>query len=50
MCTALTHTSLMCDVDHTGLKERITLLPAQKRRTITCWSGAQKLKLSVIPP
>lgn len=50
MCNALTHATLMCDVNHIGLKESITLLPAQKQRAITCWSGAQKLKLPKIPP
>lgn len=50
MCNALTHTSLVCDVNHFGLKESITLFPAQRQCTITRWSGAQKLKLSIIPP
>lgn len=44
MCNAFTHTSLVCDVNHIGLKESITLLPAQKQRAITCWSGAQKIE------
>lgn len=44
MCNALTHASLVCDVNHIGLKENITLLPAQKQGAISCWSGAQKIE------
>lgn len=49
MCNALTHTSLVCDVNHIGLKESITLLPTQKQRAITCWSGAQKIETVSYP-
>lgn len=37
MCNALTHTSLVCDVNHFGLKKSITLFPAQRHNYMLVW-------------
>lgn len=41
-CAMLLHTSFTSHVNHIGLNQSTTLLPAQKQGSITCWPGVKK--------